>query len=92
MDKKHDICIEMPQDYNKLTDKQKDEFNDALFLLHGNILRDFFSNKKAIKATCDDKPDIRVEFTESNVKKFIGLEIVKCYPSRNKNSTRIDII
>lgn len=89
MDKKCDICIETPQDYNTLTDKQKGEFNDALFLLNGNILRDFFSNKKTIKAICGDKPDIRVEFTESDVKRIIGLEIVKCYPFQNMNSTRM---
>lgn len=89
MDKNRDIYIETPQDYNKLDNKKKGELDDALFLLHGNILREFFSDKKTIKTICDDKPDIRIEFTESNTKKIIGLEIVKCYPFQGMNCTQI---
>ena len=63
--------------------------NDALFLLNGNILKDFFSNKRKIRAICDDQPDIRVEFIESDTNKTIGLEMVKCYLDsrglKNKN-------
>ena len=93
MDSNHNFYIETPQSYNKLCDKKKGELNDALFLLNGNILKDFFSNKSEIKVICDDQPDnkseikvicddqpdIRVEFIESNTNKTIGLEMVKCY-------------
>ena len=89
MDSNHNFYIETPQSYNKLCDKKKGELNDALFLLNGNILKDFFSNKRKIRAICDDQPDIRVEFIESDTNKTIGLEMVKCYLDsrglKNKN-------